>query len=147
MIDLPTIRGGDAVGPTEYQALLGAVGWRSVEQADAALRQALETTWNATARTADGRLVGLARVLDDGFLYGSVWDVIVAPAWQRNGLGRALMEVVLERTAGRRLVALVSTAAGEALYRATGFAESNGGSTALFLRPDPVASNPGRGGA
>lgn len=81
MIDLPTIRGGDAVGPTEYQVLLGAVGWRSVEQADAALRQALETTWNATARTADGRLVGLARVLDDGFLYGSVWDVIVAPAW------------------------------------------------------------------
>ncbi len=139
MTELATIRGGDAVSPAEYRALLEVVGWRPIDEPDVALRQALETTWNVTARTADGRLIGLARVLDDGMLYASVWDVLVARFWQRHGIGRALMVVVLERTEGRRLVALVATKAGESLYRALGFTECSAGSTALFLRPDSSA--------
>jgi ribosomal protein S18 acetylase RimI-like enzyme len=83
-------------------------------------------------------------VLDDGVFYASIWDVIVRPEWQRSGIGRALLAAVLEQTAGRRLVSLVSTAAGEALYRSAGFAETDGRSTALFRRapePDPPASD------
>jgi GNAT superfamily N-acetyltransferase len=124
--------------------LLTAVRWRPLEQDDAELASALDASWNVTARTADGRLVGLARVLDDGLLYASVWDVIVIPERQRGGIGRALLAAVLQQTAGRRLVSLVSTAAGEALYRAAGFAETDGRSTALFRRahePEPPASD------
>jgi GNAT superfamily N-acetyltransferase len=118
--------------------LLTAVRWRPLEHDDTALASALEASWNVTARTADGRLVGLARVLDDGVLYASVWDLIVRPERQRIGIGRALLAAVLEQTAGRRLVSLVSTAAGEALYRSAGFAETDGRSTALFRRsPEP----------
>jgi hypothetical protein len=40
----------------------------------------------------------------------------------------------MERTAGRRLISLIATPAGEALYRASGFAESDGRSTAMFIR-------------
>jgi ribosomal protein S18 acetylase RimI-like enzyme len=140
----PAIRRGDRVAPAEYRSLLAAVGWRPLEQDDAAVAAALEASWNVTARTADGRLLGLARVLDDGVFYASIWDVIVRPEWQRSGIGRALLAAVLEQTAGRRLVSLVSTAAGEALYRSAGFAETDGRSTALFRRapePDPPASD------
>ena len=138
----PAIRRGDRVTPAEYRSLLRAVRWRPLEQGDAELAVALEASWNVTARTADGRLVGLARVLDDGVLYASVWDVIVLPERQRGGIGRALLAAVLEQTSGRRLVSLVSTAAGEALYRSAGFAETDGRSTALFRRayePEPLA--------
>jgi ribosomal protein S18 acetylase RimI-like enzyme len=138
----PAIRRGDRVSPAEYRSLLAAVRWRPLEQGDAELAVALAASWNVTARTADGRLVGLARVLDDGVLYASVWDVIVLPERQRGGIGRALLAAVLEQTAGRRLVSLVSTAAGEALYRSAGFAETDGRSTALFRRghePEPPA--------
>lgn len=140
----PAMRRGDRVAPAEYRALLTAVGWRPPEQDDAALAAALGVSWNVTARTADGRLVGLARVLDDGVLYASVWDLIVLPERQRGGIGRALLAAVLERTAGRRLVSLVSTAAGEALYRSAGFAETDGRGTALFRRapePEPLPSD------
>lgn len=130
----PTIRRGDRVTPAEYRSLLAAAKWRPLEQDDVDVAAALEASWNVTARTSDGRLVGLARVLDDGVLYASVWDVIVRPELQRGGIGRALLAAVLEQTAGRRLVSLVSTAAGEALYRSAGFAESNGRSTAFFRR-------------
>ena len=75
----PTIRRGDRVTPGEYRALLATVKWRPLEQDDAEVAAALEASWNVTARTSDGRLVGLARVLDDGVLYASIWDVIVHP--------------------------------------------------------------------
>ena len=136
-----TIRRGDRVTPGEYRSLLAAVEWRPLQQNDSEVAAALETSWNVTARTSDGRLIGLARVLDDGLLYASIWDVIVHPERQRGGIGRALLAAVLEQTAGRRLVSLVSTAPGEALYRSAGFAETDGRSTALFRRspePEPV---------
>ena len=136
--DPPAIRRGDRVTPAEYRSLLAAVKWRPLEQDDVAVASALDVSWNVTARTSDGSLIGLARVLDDGLLYASIWDVIVRPERQRTGIGRALLAAVLEQTAGRRLVSLVSTAAGEALYRSVGFAETDGRSTALFRRaPEP----------
>ena len=130
----PTILCGDRVTPAEYRSLLAAVEWHPLQQDDIEVAAALAASWNVTARTADGLLVGLARVLDDGVLYASVWDVIVRPERQRGGIGRSLLAAVLEQTAGRRLVSLVSTAAGEALYRSAGFAETDGRSTALFRR-------------
>src|SRR5215218_9269987 len=142
--DPPTIRRGDRVAPAEYRSLLAAVKWRSLEQDDVEVAAALDTSWNVTARMSDSRLIGLARVLDDGVLYASVWDVIVRPEHQRGGIGRALFAAVLEQTAGRRLVSLISTAAGEALYRSAGFAETDGRSTALFRRapePEPLAGD------
>ena len=136
--DPPAIRRGDLVTPAEYRSLLAAVKWRPLEEDDVAVASALGASWNVTARAPDGGLVGLARVLDDGVLYASVWDVIVRPERQRRGIGRALLTAVLEQTAGRRLVSLVSTAAGDALYRSAGFAETDGRSTALFRRaPEP----------
>ncbi len=39
-----------------------------------------------------GELVGFARATSDGVFSATIWDVAVAPVWQRSGLGRALME-------------------------------------------------------
>src|SRR5262249_15253345 len=125
------IHHGDRVDPDEYRSLLAAVGWSVPDQADADIAAALRYSWNVTVRTVAGELVGLARVLDDGVMYASVWDLIVVPDWQRRGIGRALLAAVMERTAGRRLVSLIATATGEALYRSAGFAETDGRSTAM----------------
>eukprot|EP00793_Prasinoderma_coloniale_P003285 PRCOL_00005920-RA len=42
--------------------------------------------------TPAGTLLGFARATTDGALCGCMWDVAVAPAWQRLGIGRALVE-------------------------------------------------------
>jgi len=130
------MRRADQVTPAEYRMLLAAVGWRPVTEPDGDLAAALDSSWNVTVRMPDGALVGLARVLDDGLLYASIWDILVVPERQRRGIGRALLQAVLEETAGRRLLSLIATPAGEALYRAVGFAETDGRSIALFRR-DP----------
>jgi hypothetical protein len=75
--DSLTLRRADRVTPAEYRAALAAVGWPPVAHSDAALKAALGRSWNVTARTPDGQLMGVARVLDDGLLYmpvsGTCW--------------------------------------------------------------------------
>lgn len=129
------IRVDDRVLTAEYRALREAVGWRSVEATDAVLQGALDRTWSATARDQEGRLIGLVRLQDDGVLYASVWDMIVRPDFQRQGIGTRLLETVLDRTRSRHLVSLVATPAGIRMYRNAGFTEESRGSIPLVWRP------------
>lgn len=61
-----------------------------------ALQNTYRTVWVRAARKSrlarQGALLGFARATSDGALSAVIWDVAVAPAWQRGGLGRALME-------------------------------------------------------
>lgn len=131
---------GDTVSPAEYRSIRISVGWQSPDLADDRIRQALAATWNVTARDGGGQLLGLARVLDEGLSYASVWDVIVRPDQQRRGIGQALMARVMERTKDRRLVSLVATEAGVALYEAAGFQERDERGRGMFVRQPPPVS-------
>jgi GNAT superfamily N-acetyltransferase len=125
---------GDRLDLGEYRRLRGAVGWAEPGVDDDILAAALDATWNVTARDDAGQLLGMARLLDDGALYATVCDMVVDPPHQHTGVGRAIFERILARAGGRSLVGLVATSAGEPMYRAAGFAEQSGGSTALFRR-------------
>jgi GNAT superfamily N-acetyltransferase len=52
--------------------------------------------WVRAARKSrlakQGQLLGFGRATSDGALSATIWDVAVAPAWQRGGLGRGLVE-------------------------------------------------------
>ncbi len=128
------IQDDDRLAPEEYRALRKAVGWPDPAVKDSDLARALQATWNVSARTSDGKLVGLARVLDDGALYASLWDVIVAPGHQRAGLGTQLFTRALKRVADRSLVALVGTADGAPIYTRAGFVPNDQRSTGMFRR-------------
>lgn len=40
------------------------------------------------------RLIGIARVTSDHVLNATIWDVVVDPAYQGQGLGKAIVEQV-----------------------------------------------------
>jgi GNAT superfamily N-acetyltransferase len=124
---------GDRLAPAEYRALRAAAGWSDPGIDDAALAATLAATWNVTARSDDGTLVGMGRVQDDG-LYASIWDMIVLPEERGRGIGSGIFERMLTRCRGRSLVALVATPDGAPMYRAAGFSEESRGSIALFRR-------------
>jgi GNAT superfamily N-acetyltransferase len=128
------IRDDDRVAPEEYRTLRKAVGWPDPGVRDTDLARALQVSWNVAARNSEGELVGLARVLDDGALYASLWDVIVAPGHQRSGLGTQLFTRALQRVADRSLIALIGTADGAPMYRKAGFVPSDLRSTGMFRR-------------
>lgn len=58
---------------------------------------ALSKTWNITAY--DGtRLVGCLRVLSDGYFFGTITELLILPAYQRQGIGSRLLQLAKEHT-------------------------------------------------
>jgi GNAT superfamily N-acetyltransferase len=80
---------------------------------------ALERTFNVGA-WRDGRLVGSVRVLSDGYFFSTVPEVMVDPAFQRRGIGRALMHRALAAAPGGQLL-FGAPAGNEPFFERTGF--------------------------
>ena len=131
-----TIETDAALTPDEVNAAYAWVEWpqREAWRIEALTRSC---TWLA-ARDGD-ELVGIARLLDDGGLHASLWDVLVRPDHQRRGIGSALASAALYRASDRRLVAIVSTPAAVPFFASLGFLEASHGHRAMYLRPHPTS--------
>ncbi|CEA09220.1 Acetyltransferase (GNAT) family protein [Arthrobacter saudimassiliensis] len=84
----------------------------------------------------DGQLAGLARVVSDGHTICYLQDVLVRPQFQGRGIGRRLVERVLEPFAHvRQKVLLTDDEPGQAaFYAALGFAQVGAGGGGAGLR-------------
>lgn len=118
--------------PDEVNAAYAWVEWppREAWRIEAVSRS---STWLAARE--GGELVGIARLLDDGGLHASLWDVIVRPDHQRRGIGSNLARAALDRASDRRLVAIVSTPAAVPFFASLGFVDESHGHRAMYLRP------------
>jgi GNAT superfamily N-acetyltransferase len=127
--------------PTEVLALYRAVGWTAYAENPAVLGAALDGSSRVVVARRDGRLVGLARVVSDGASIAYLQDVLVEPAQQRTGLGRALVAAALEPYGHVRQKVLLTDdqPAQRAFYESLGFAEAGdvpGGPLRAFVRVD-----------
>lgn len=82
------------------------------------------------------RLAGAGRVLADGADCAYLCDLAVLPAHQGSGLGRALIERLLEPVRGYRKVILYAVPGKEPFYRRFGFRRMT---TAMAIFPEPDA--------
>jgi len=67
------------------------------------------------------RLIGASRAITDGEYHGLIYDVAVHPEYQDRGIGRRMMEELLERLPVWRVM-LVAGAQVQGFYRTFGFA-------------------------
>lgn len=83
----------------ELEALCDAVGWsrRPLRRVRKALQHSLLRVGLWRHDTRMPRLVGFARCTGDGVVEATVWDVAVHPLYQGAGLGKQLMDYVLEQ--------------------------------------------------
>ena|SRR5690349_14930690 len=112
--------------PDEYIALRASVGWPTMAR-DTAAHALDESHALVTERDDDGRLIGLARAIGDGF-YVVIVDVMVHPDEQENGVAHRLLERLLADDQVERAGHLSLFAAPDAtgLYESFGF-EAGGG--------------------
>lgn len=92
-----------------------------------------------------GQLLGFSRTTSDGALAATVWDVAVSPAWQRGGLGRALVERLTARVVGAEGLPAVTLYAEPGVvgwYERCGFAADPGGAKGMAFQR---TSEAGRG--
>ena len=81
----------------QYVALFQTTGWtfrRPVTPEVLAL--SLEKSWYRLFAYDGERLVGAGHIVTDGVLHAIIYDVIVAPDYQRRGIGRQLVQRLVQ---------------------------------------------------
>ena len=133
----------DAAGLDLHQvlALYDAVGWTAYTSSPETVSAALSGSAAIAVARAGTELVGLARVISDGASICYLQDVLVRPAFQRRGIGRRLVQLVLQPFAHvRQKVLLTDDEAGQkAFYESLGYTQvtdNDGGALRAFARFD-----------
>lgn len=124
------------IDPRDILDLWRAVGWRP--QPRDRLQKALENSFLVISvwevRSDGKRLVGFARVISDGVLYATIWDVAIRPEFQGRGLGRVLLRHLIDRL-GRENIADITLFAGSGavdFYHSLGFVADPNGIKGMF---------------
>lgn len=85
------------------------------------------TLFSVVVRNDTQEIIGMGRVIGDGAVYLHIQDVIVHPAYQRQGVGKLMMRHIMDfvdRTAGKNTnVGLMSSRGREKFYSDLGFIE------------------------
>ncbi len=74
----------------------------------------------------DEKLIGFARAISDGHYYTGIYDVIVKKDYQKNGIGKKLVNFLLEEYKGTYFF-LTSTEGNKPFYERCGFKENQNG--------------------
>lgn len=80
----------------------------------------------------DNRLIGLGRMITDFEMYSAIFDVVVDPAFQKNGIGKIIMDSLISK-APQTCIHLTSTFGNEKFYYKLGFRSHK---TAMALYPE-----------
>ena len=91
-----TIKKQEFVKLEDVLHLYQAVGWTNYTHQPEMLEQALSHSLVIYLALDGDAVVGLIRLVGDGFSSVLVQDLIVLPSYQRQGIGSALMKEALE---------------------------------------------------
>ena len=118
-----TVRKQDLVNINDILHLYQAVGWTNYTHQPQMLEQALSHSWAIYLALDGDAVVGLVRLVGDGFSSVFVQDLIVLPSYQRQGIGSALMKEALTDYKDAYQVQLVTDQTEKNLefYRSLGF--------------------------
>ena len=118
-----TIRKQEIVKLEDVLHLYQAVGWTNYTNQPQMLEQALSQSLVIYLALDGDAVVGLIRLVGDGFSSVFVQDLIVLPSYQRQGIGRSLMKEALEDYKDAYQVQLVTDQTERTLefYRSMGF--------------------------
>ncbi|MDP1315492.1 GNAT family N-acetyltransferase [Acinetobacter lwoffii] len=83
--------------------------------------QALQHSYRLVTARIHGRLVGLANAVSDGYLMVYFPHLLVDPKLQRQGIGRLIMQNMLQYYSGFHQQILVADQQATGFYQALGF--------------------------
>lgn len=103
---------------------------------------ALSGSWYfCHVRSSDGVAVAMGRVIGDGGWYFHVADMATLPEHQRLGIGRLVLENLLDRIRSRApagaYITLIADQPGRALYERVGFVDSAPRGLGMQMLLDP----------
>lgn len=120
----------------EIRRLYTEVGWTAYTENMSVLEQGYKNSLLVLAAYENDELLGIIRIVGDGFTIIFVQDILVFPREQRNGVGTALMKAVLDRYPDVRQIELATdnTSKTVAFYKSLGFTEFSEMGCCGFMR-------------
>lgn len=78
--------------------------------------------------TATGKAVGMGRAISDGVSDAYIQDLVVLENWQKRGVGRMILEWLIEECKSRKIswVGLIAEPGKEDFYDSIGFRKMSG---------------------
>ena len=110
---------------SEIRQLYTEVGWTAYTENMPVLEQGYKNSLLVLAAYDNDELLGIIRVVGDGFSIIFVQDILVFPSKQRKGVGTAPLKAVLDRYHDVRQIELTTdnTPKTLAFYKSLGFSE------------------------
>ncbi|MBX4267259.1 GNAT family N-acetyltransferase [Clostridium estertheticum] len=84
------------------------------------IQSAFQVSYKVVTAWEENTLVGSCRMLSDGICYGAVFDVAVLPEYQKKGIGKGVMRLLLKGEE-HMTIHLTSTFGNEGFYKKLGF--------------------------
>ncbi|HEC77397.1 MAG TPA: N-acetyltransferase [Thermoplasmatales archaeon] len=121
--------------PEEYKKLRQAVRWVKLD--DEAIRKGLENSLFSVCAVFQGEIIGCGRVIGDDGIYFYIQDVIVLPEFQGKGVGKCIMNVIIEylktHAHNNSFIGLMAAKGVSAFYEKYGFKKRANDAPGMFL--------------
>ena len=111
---------------SSYFQLYETTGWNHHYKADQKdIERMLANTWYSVSAYHGRQLVGYGRVISDSVFYGIICDMIVAPEFQKKGIGSEITDRLKNKcmASGLRTVSLFSAEGKRGFYMKHGFTD------------------------
>ncbi len=83
-------------------------------------KKAFESSYAVVFVYREGTMIGFGRAVSDGVYQSAVYDVAIVPAYQKQGIGTAVMNRILERLPAGNII-LYANIGRESFYEKLGF--------------------------
>ena len=108
----------------KFWRLFQTTGWNDKYQlSPEELVQALQASWYVLSVFDDEQLVGFGRLVSDGVLHAVIYELIVLPEYQGQGIGGKILEKLVEKCkeSGVRDIQLFCARGKHEFYKKRGF--------------------------
>ena len=115
--------------------------WRDAPDTDKEARTVISAMIRGSlrfmvARLPEGRIIGMARVISDGYSDAYIQDVVVLPSYRKQGIGRELIYRLTEFCVERKIswIGLVAEPGTQKFYEDLGYEPLVGYQPMLYFR-------------
>ncbi len=124
----------------ELEELCDSVGWsrRPLRKVKKAIQNSFLVVSMWEQRGASRRLIGFSRATSDHAFNATIWDVVVHPEFQSQGMGKALMNFIIKKLRSEDIsnITLFADPHVVDFYRVLGFMPDPEGIKGMFWYPD-----------
>ena len=109
----------------EIIALYKSAGWWKDSYDPSGIKKLIEGSFvfAVVVDSASGKAIGMGRILSDGVSDAYLQDLVILPKYRGKGIGRKLVEVLLDYCLSRRIlwIGLISEPGQDGFYSSLGF--------------------------